>query len=296
MRYPLGILLTGLLSAGCPGGGGGDPDAAPPVETLDPEPAGAPTDTVQVSDPDLACMGRPEMPAAGTAIELTGYVRTLADPTATASPPAARIEAYTPADSLLGFGFADPSKQGRVAVPVSFSGDGFDGYAVITQEGFLDYRFQTNRLVTDTDFDAYAWLVTQAEVDSWAEYLAVVVDSGSGILIGSAMDCQAFALENVVVQVDGATDEVYYPDGPTPQECPTLQACARPFAPATDATFTNDTGRFLMANVPPGPVVVKLFGRLADGGPLTLIAAIDTEVAAGAITSVGLRPRMGIER
>jgi hypothetical protein len=294
MRYPLTILLTGLLSAGCPGGGG-DPDAAPPVETLDPEPAGAPTGTVLVSDPDLACMGRPEMPAAGSSIELTGYVRTLADPTATAAPPAARVEAFTPGGSMLGFGFADISKQGRVAIPVSFTGDGFDGYAVVTQDGYLDYRFQTSRLVSDTDFDGYAWLVTPAEVDTWATSLGVTVDGGAGILLGSALDCQAFALENVVVQIDGATDGVYYPDGPTPVDCPTLQTCDRPFAAAAGATFTNDTGRFLMANVAPGPVVVKIFGRLANGGPLTLIARIDTEVTAGAITAVGMRPRMGVD-
>ena len=295
MRYPITILLAGLLSAGCPGGGGGDPDSAIPVETLDPEPAGAPTGTVQVSAPDLGCMGRPETPAAGSSIELTGYVRTLADPTATAAPPAARVEAFTTTGSLLGFGFADTSKQGRVAIPVSFTGDGFDGYAVVTQDGYLDYRFQTTRLVSDTDFDGYAWLVTQAEVDTWATTLGITVDSGAGILLGSALDCQAFALENVVVQIDGATDGIGYVDGPTPMECPTLQTCDRPFAAATGATFTNDTGRFLMANVTAGPVVVKLFGRLAAGGPLTLLARIDTAVTAGAITAVGMRPRMGVD-
>jgi hypothetical protein len=293
MRNPLAITL--VLCAGCPGGGG-QPDASPPAEILDPEPAGAPAETVQASDPDLGCLGVAETPAPGTAGELTGYVRTLADPTAMSPPPPARVEAYTPAGSLLGFNFADASKQGRVAVPVAFAaGDGgFVGYAVVTMDGYLDYRFQTNRLVAAADFNGYAWLVTPAEVDTWATTLGITVDPGKGILLGSMLDCQAFALENVVIQVAGATDGVGYPQGPTPIDCPTLQNCARPFADAPGATFTNETGRFLLANLAPGPVTVKAFGRLEAGGPLTLLAAIDTEITAGAITAVGLRPRQGV--
>ncbi|HTM19559.1 MAG TPA: hypothetical protein VL172_03595, partial [Kofleriaceae bacterium] len=211
------LVLVVALCAGCPGGGS-QPDASPPAEVLDPEPAGAPTATVDVSQPELTCMGVVETPATGSAVELTGYVRTLADPTAVSPPPAARVDVYTPAGSVLGFNFADASKQGRVAVPVSFAvGDGgYIGYAVVTMDGYLDYRFQTNRLVTDSDFDGYTWLVTQAEVDAWAAGAGVTVDPGNGILLGSILDCQAFALENVVIQVAGATDGVRYPDGPTP--------------------------------------------------------------------------------
>ncbi len=279
----------------CGGGGGGSPDAAPNIEILEPEPTGAPTATVLAADTELGCLGKPADAPTGTAVELPGYVRTLADPTAETPPPVAKVEAFTAGGDALGSGFADPTKQGRVAVSVSFTGGGFDGYVMVTEAGYLDYRFQTNRPISAATVNGYAWLVTADEVATWATTLGVTADPAKGILVGGVQDCQAFALENIVVQVNSVTDGVQYPDGPTPVVCPTGASCARPFTAVAGATYTNETGRFLLPNVAPGPVTVKAFGRLTAGGPLTLIATIQTNVAAGGITAVSLLPRMGAE-
>lgn len=288
------LLVLFVGAAGCGGGGGGQPDAAPNVEVLDPEPAGAPTGIVVATDTDLSCLGKRPTPASGSAVELTGYVRTLDDPTAQAAPPAATVQAYTAGGDLLGTDYADASKQGRVAISVSFQGDGFDGYTVVSDPAYLDYRFESSRLVTSPEVNAFVWLVNDADVATWESTLGITQDAGNGILFGSVQDCLAFALENVVVQVSGSTDGIYYPDGPAPSVCPTGAACPRPFA-AADGTYTNDTGRFFLPNVPPGPVTVKVFGRLTAGGPLTLLSSIQTQVTAGAITGVAMLPRMGAE-
>lgn len=291
MRRPLLALVLATL-AGCPGNGGGEPDAEP-VEILDPEPAGAPTGTVQVSTPALSCLGKPVDAPTTSAVELPGYVRLLSDPTALAAPPAAQVDAYTAGGELLNTGFADPTKQGRIAVPVSFTGDGFDGYVVVTQTGYLDYRFQTNRAVNVPQVNGYAWLMTSGDVDTWEGTLGVSQLDTNGILLGSVFDCEAFPLENVVITIEGDASGVYYPDGPTPSACPTGVTCAQPFANAAGATYSNGTGRFFAANQPPGNITVKAFGRLTSGGPLTLLASIDTVITADAITAVALQPRTG---
>jgi hypothetical protein len=291
-EVPVRILLAGLLSPAVPAAAAARRSASRwrPRSRA----AGAPTGNVQVSDPDLACMGRPGR-AGGSSIErLPGHVRTLADPTATADLPAARVEAFTPTGSLLGFGFADTSKQGRS--PSRCRSPATASTATRWHPGrlLLPVPDQPWLVTTPTSTATPGWSPRPRSTPGRPRG-ASPVDAGAGILLGSALDCQAFALENVWCRSTAPPTASTTWTDPTPMECPTLQACDRPFAAATGATFTNDTGRFLMANVPAGPVVVKVFGRLAAGGPLTLLARIDTEVTAGAITAVGMRPRMGVD-
>jgi len=59
---------------------------------------------------------------------------------------------------------------------------------------------------------------------------------------------------------------------------------------APERSFTTDTGRFVVPNVPPGPVQVEAYGRLEDGGPLVLLSRIEATVEAGRITAVDLQP------
>lgn len=292
---PRPFRLIGLLLLASCGGGESAPDAAPPVETLSPEPAGAPTATVQGEFTDLACLGNnaPD-PAQGGAVELTGYVRTFADPTAMETPPAAQVEAFSPSGQSLGSTSADASKDGRVALSVPVTEKGFDGYVVASQAGYLDYRFQSNLPVTAALADGYAWLVTQAEIDGLTS--GITLEPGKAIVVGGVHDCKVlFGIENVVVVVNGSTDNVYYLDGPDPASCPTNQSCASPFAVADGATYTNETGRFAVVNLDPGTVTIKTFGRLTAGGALTLLSSIQTEVAANQINAVGLGPRISNE-
>lgn len=268
------VLGAAPLALACDNGGGDDADAEPPAEILSPEPAGAPT---QLADGRLGCMGSnaPDPADPGT-LELTGYVRTLADPGATAEPPAVEVAAFTSSGAPLGSAFADPSKDGRIAVSVPVQEEGFTGYLEISDAAFLPYRFQSNRAVTSTDVDGWAWLVTQAEVDQWATDLGVTYDSSRGVLIGSIHDCVNFGIGAAVLQIDGETDGVFYVS--------VLDA-------APGDTYTGLSGRFVVPNLPPGDTVVKAFGRLEQGGPLTLLAAGEVEVVAGTITSVDLQPK-----
>jgi hypothetical protein len=223
------------LSAGCPAAAAAI--RRRPVETLIPNRRRHRT-VCQRSRSGLRAV--PERPR--VLHRFTGYVRTLADPTA--PPPRRRGSRPSPNRQPV-TGFADGAKQGRVAVPVSFAGDGFDGYAEVTQDGYLDYRFQTNRLVSDTDFDGYVWLVTLAEVDAWATELGVTVDPAAGILLGSVLDCQAFALENVVPGGRGPRPHYGWtdPDGLSDP------AGVRPAVRRRLRHLHHQTGRFLLANV-----------------------------------------------
>ena len=273
--FLLALLSTPFVLAG---GCGGDDDAADAVvvETLVPEPAGAPA---EVADGRLPCLGNNDPGAPdGTVIELVGYVRTYADPTAAAPPPAAAIDAFNAGGTALGSGFADPSKDGRVALSVPVQQDGFTGYVIITAPGYVDYRFQTNRPVAATEANGWTWLVTPAELDSFAIALGTTVDPARGHVIGGVHDCDNFGVGSAVITVGGASEGISYLDT---------------FDVNATRTFTDPGGRFLMPNVAPGPVVVKAYGRLAAGGPLTLLSSVQTVVTAGAITAVALQPRVG---
>jgi|GEM_PF-5797944 len=269
--------LSMLVAVGC-SDSPASPDAAPDVEILTPEPTGAPT---QVAEGRLTCLGNnAPQPPAGSVIELTGYVRTFSDPPATSAPPAATIEAFTTSGTSLGTGFADPAKDGRVALSVAIQDQGFVGYVMITQTGFVDYRFQTNRGVTQTEANGWTWLLTSAELDAAATTLGTTVDANSGQLIGTVHDCDNFGVRYAVVTVAGETNGVVYTDT---------------FDVNPSRSFSDASGRFVMANVAPGPVVVKAYGRLTAGGPLTLLSSIQTAVEAGKITAVALQPRVGTD-
>lgn len=272
------LAVSAVITAALGCGGGGEPgaDAAPPVETLVPEPAGAPTAT---ADGRLSCLGRNEPdPPSGNAIELTGYVRVLDDPTAAAEPPQATVTAFSEGGAELGTAFSDATKSGRVAVTVPVSQDGFTGYVVASMEGLLDARFFSSLPITTTEISGWAWLATQAEVDALAAELGVTLEPGKAIVIGAVHDCDTFGVANAVVQINGSTDGIYYVSG---------------FSPAAGDTFTTASGRFVAPNVDPGQVVIKAFGRLEAAGPLTLLSSIRIDAAAQGVMQVDLQPRAG---
>lgn len=274
--------LLGLLLAGCPNGE--EPvEPVVPAEKLEPAPLTAPSAVVGGPDTRLTCLGKNAPPAVtGNALELTGYVRALADPDADAPPPAAKIDAFTPDGTRLGGGFADPApgKDGRVSFSIPITDDGFTGHAMVTMDGYLDYRFQNSRPITSVDFGGWAWLTTQTEVDERATLAGVTLEAGTGILYGAVHDCDNFGVEHAFVTIDGGHDGVYYVEG---------------FGIATDRTWTSDTGRFVVPNLAPGTVRVKAFGRLVPDGPLTLLSTTTATVEAGAISAVNLEPRIAAE-
>ncbi len=275
------IASLSLLLAGCPNEEGNGADAGvdtTPAETLDPEPADAPT---QVHDGRLTCVGNnaPASPA-GTVLELTGYVRTLADPDATKAPPAARVEAFTKSGTSIGVGFADPSpgKDGRVSVTVPITKAGFTGHTVVSEPGFLDWRFENSRPITDMTFTGWAWLTTADEVSARTLALGITQDPANGILVGAVHDCDGFGVEYAMVSIDGKLEAPLFVEG---------------FDVVDNRHFTSDTGRFVVPNLSPGEVEVKAFGRLKKGGPLTLLSSITVTIEAGRISAAAMQPRAG---
>jgi hypothetical protein len=267
-------LLLGIL--GCPTGDDDD-TTADEVEILDPEPAGAPTGVV---DGRLSCLGDNAPPAPiGGAVELTGYARTLADATAEDEPPEFEVEVVSASGTTLETVVSNVGNDGRVTVTVPIPDTGFEGWAMITADTYVDLRFQSSRPTTDTASSGWAWLATQAELDDAAANLGQTLDSG-GVLVGASHDCDGFGMENVVIVVDGDAEAAYYVEG---------------FSAVDTRTFSATNGRFAVPNVGPGAVVVKAFGRLEAGGPLTLLSSISTSVAAGGMTAVALEPRVGLE-
>ena len=255
-----------------------DDDTVDPVETLDPEPSGAPT---AVADGRLTCLGdnAPPEPLGG-AVELTGYARALVDPTAEDEPPEFAVEIFSPSGGSLQTGASNVGNDGRVNISVPIDDSGFEGYALVTADTFVDVRFKSSRPTTNTDFGGWTWSSTQAELDAAAADLGVTLQAGDGLLMGSAHDCDAFGMENVVIVVDGDAGLAYYVEG---------------FDAVDSRTYTSSSGRFVVPNVSPGDVVVKAFGRLESGGPLTLLSSITTEVVAGTVSAVALEPRVGLE-
>ncbi len=265
--------LAATLLAGCESETA-TPSATPAVETMA-EFTGAPTAVVGGA---WACAGKAQGTVTGGAVELNGYVRLLSDPEAKQPVPAAKIEAFSAAGvSLSEPSYADPSKAGRVALSVPVKSTGFDGYAVISQAGFLDFRLQSSRKVVSTDLAGWAWLATQAEVDSRAQAIGIPLEAGKGILVGSVHDCDGFGAANAVVEVGGSlSTTVLYAEG---------------FDLVAKRVFTADSGRFAVANLPAGPVTIKAFGRAKAGGKLQLLSKIETTIVAGKMTAVDLAPR-----
>ncbi len=268
-------LLLGVL--GCPTGDDDD-TTGDEVEILDPEPAGAPTGVV---DGRLTCLGDNAPPdPIGGAVELTGYARALSDVTAEDEPPEFEVEIVSASGTTLETVVSNVGNDGRVTVTVPIPDTGFEGWAMITADTYVDLRFQSSRPVTDTGFSAWAWLATQAELDAAAADVGETLAAGTGVLVGASHDCDGFGMENVVIVVDGDAEAAYYVEG---------------FEAVDTRTFSSTNGRFAVPNVASGAVVVKAFGRLEADGPLTLLSSISTSVAAGGMTAVALEPRVGLE-
>ncbi len=292
MRRPLfWLLLPPLGFCGCGDDKNGNNEKCDP-EILQPEPAGAPT---QKADGRLTCLGdNAPSPPSGGGLELVGYVRTLADPDATQPAAAqlpAQVEAFDSDDTSLGVAFADRNKVGRAAVGVPITSTGFVGYTVTTcttaftdpcPDDYIPWRMHVSRPVTDTTFAGWTWLTTQAEADTRAAALGITLDPAAGILVGVIHDCDGFGVENAVIEIDGSTSGLYFVEGFDVVEIDTR-------------TFTSSTGRFLMPNRAPGPVDVKAFGRLAAGGPLTLLSSVRGVIEAGRMTALALQPRVACD-
>ncbi len=262
-----------LAMPGCDSGTSTPSTPAAAVETIA-DFAGAPTETVAGA---WACAGKAQGTATGGSIELNGYVRLLSDPDAKQPVPAATIEAFTADGASLAKSGADPSKAGRVSLSVAVMPTGFDGYAVISHDGFLDVRLQSSRKVVSTDMAGWAWLATQAEVDSRAKGIGIPLEAGKGLLVGAVHDCDGFGAANAVVVVGGKLENaVLYAEG---------------FDLVGARTFAADSGRFAVANLPAGPVTVKAYGRTKAGGKLQLLSKIDTTVVPGKMTAIDLAPR-----
>jgi hypothetical protein len=281
------LVLVPLLAAGdCTGPDDDDTVEADP-EILDPEPAGAPVARVEGR---LTCFGDndPGEPI-GSTLELTGWVRAWGDPEADELPPAARVEAWSATGTSLGFAFANPSpgQDGRVAVTVPVSDEGFVGYVAITEESYLPVHFWSSRPIADTDFGGWVFLVTAEEAVEIGDLVGLEVDptSQKGHLIGAIHDCDAFGMPNGLIQINGVVnggdDGTWYVEG---------------WDPVDGHTFSTVNGRFVVPNLDPGPITIKAFGRLEEGGPLTLLSRVDAEIVAGVITEVAMEPRIAVER
>lgn len=278
---PLCLAACAPLFAGCPNGDDDDDSVAVPV--LDPEPAGAPDEVGDGLDPDgrstLGCAGNnaPDPPG-GSTLTLPGWVRTFADPSNDADlQPAGQGQAFDESGTMVGAAFSDTSN-GRIAISVPIRDTGFVGTILVTADGYLDQRFASSRPVTGTAAAGWTWLVTQDEVDTLATEAGVEADPAKGIVVGAVHDCDVFGVANAVVRVAGSTEGIVYFDD---------------FAAAPERTFTADSGRFAIANVDPGTVVVEAYARSEAGGPLELLSRADVQVTAGKVTAVDLEPRIG---
>lgn len=274
-RQILPAILMLSTVGGCGDGSDAKDGGSAVIETLSPEPAAAPVD---VADGRLGCIGAKVADGTHNAIELTGYVRTLLDPDATKDPPAAKVEIFSASGTPLGSAFSDPSKTGRVAVSVPVTKAGFTGSAVTTAMGYLDYRLQSSKAVIEPEFNGWTWLATSSDVDDAAKAIGVTIEAGRAVLIGAVHDCDGVGVQNVVIQVGGSTDGIFYVAG---------------FAPTSGRGFTTEAGRFVVPNMTPGDVPIKAFARLEKGGKLTLISSITAKLDADRITAVDLQPRTG---
>ena len=277
----LSVLIAAAIGCeGCPPTDDDDTVVEDP-EILDPEPPGAPTAMV---DGRISCVGDNEPPEPSAAsLELTGWVRTWADPEADGIPPSFQIEAFSPSGSSLGVAFTNPNpgQDGRVAVTVPVTDEGFVGWVMVSLDGYVPTRFHSSRPVTNTDFGGWVWAVTEADIQGIADDVGVTLEAGTGHLIGAVHDCDSFGMSNAVLVVDDSTEGVYFVEG---------------WDPTDTRTFTAPSGRFALPNLAPGPVVVKAFGRLEQGGELTLLSRVDAVIEADVITQVALEPRVAVLR
>ena len=262
------LCVSGLA---CDDGGGGGKPPVEKRETLSPEPSGAPTESLGGR---WSCLGAWELaPPTGNALDLVGYVRTLADPDGREDPPSAKVEARTLGGSVLGETFSDPGKDGRVALSVPVNAAGFTGMARITHDDYVAWNFFVSRAITRTEVNAWAFIATEDDLTERAEAAGVALDAGKGLLVGAVHDCDAFGAENAIVTVGGEVDDVWFVEG---------------FEPTDSRTFTTETGRFVVPNLAPGEVEVRAYGRLDEGGDLVLLSKATVTIVADEMTSVAL--------
>jgi hypothetical protein len=266
-------VATALCVGGlaCDDGGEGGKPPVEKRETLTPEPSGAPSAALGGR---WSCLGNWDLePPSGNALELVGYVRTLADPDGRDEPPSAKVEARTLEGSTLGETFSDPGKDGRVALSVPVNKAGFTGLARITHDDYVPWSFFVSRAVTRTEVNAWAFIATEDDLTERADAAGIALDAGKGVLVGAVHDCDAFGAENAIVTVRGETDAVWFVEG---------------FEPTDSRTFTTETGRFVVPNVAPGDVEVKAYGRVEEGGDLVLLSEATVTIVADEMSSVAL--------
>jgi len=272
----LGPMLVLAALTAC----GDDDMMTPDVEVLDPEPAGAPSDS---ADGRLTCLGsNTPTPPAGTNLTLPGWVRAFSDPTNSGGvQPAAQAEAFDPTGLSLGTAFSDTGN-GRVAINVPIRSAGFDGTVTVSAAGFVTTTLASSHAYTTNNSVAgWVWFATPDEQTAQATAAGVTLEAGKGVVVGAVHDCDVFGVANAVIRYGTRTDGVVYYEG---------------FDPASGRTFTDVSGRFAIPNVDPGPLTVQAFGRLMPGEPLLLLGRADVTVSADAITAVDLQPRAGAER
>lgn len=244
------------------------------------------TDGEQVEPPeaavdgDLACLGdNAPPPPDSTSLSLVGWVRRLTDPEAKDGAPPARVKAYDESGVWLGSSFAD-TFDGRVHLTVPVRKEGFIGYVIATLDGYLDGHVYSSRPYTNTDSGGWIWLLTSEEVAERAKAVGITLDENNGVIVGAVHDCGGMGIENAIVSVGGATDILYFDA----------------FDIASEATFTDASGRFAAPNVPAGPVVVQAYGRLEQGGSVVLLSRVTVQAVKGAIVAVDLQPRVGADQ
>ncbi len=235
-------------------------------------PADAPTDAHN-GDADLTCLGKDRKGKANAGVTLTGYARSLADPDADGDAPEGQVTAVD-TDGNEFSGPIDVSKDGRVAVYVATGDEGFGGHAVVTSAGFLDWRFQSTNKVINSDYNGWAFLVTEQERDDAATGAGITLDLNKGVLVGSVHDCVAFGISNAIVEVNGEFANTAYITG---------------FGIDSAKTFTGSSGRFAVPNLS-GTVEVRAWARLESGGDFTLIAEDEISIDVAAINALSLDP------
>lgn len=276
-------LRNAVLLAATLGGCGPNPPVEQ-VETLTPEPPGAPS---ALADGRLTCLGNnPSPPSSSNQVVLPGWIRYYTDPTAGKKvTPAARVEAFSTSGASLGVSFASKT-DGRVEVTVPIASNGWTGHVEATcdaactgtAQGLVEYDFWTNRVYTQPEVAGWAWMISHDDLTALAAKNMVTVDDSKAIAAIGVHDCDHFGIGNAVVEVNGSVSGGIYLEG---------------FDVAPGKAYSAASGRVVFPNLPPGDAVVKAFARTVAGGPLTLLASITVKLKAGAITGIDLEPRNG---
>ncbi len=288
----LNLALATLCTTLCLACGPDDEDeTGVELLTLETEPAGAPAD---LADGRLTCLGgKAPAAATGETIQLLAWIRTWADPDNDGElQPSARVEALDDAGTSLGVSFSDTGG-GRTTLSIPTRTDTFSGTLVATADGYLDWHFRSSQVYAPPASGdppaGWAWLITEEELAGEAIEAGVMLEAGTGFLVGAVHDCDGFGVSNALIRWSDNFDGVTYLDDPSYQDSESGVGSDH-FMPAVDATATAFGGRFVIPNVAPGTVTVEAFVRVEAGGPLVRMSVVDVTVVPDAITSVDLQP------